>query len=431
MDFGAANTEETTDASQPPPLKPLNEPSDGVPEVISTPEALEAYAQKLSQAEGPIAIDAERASGFRYSQRAYLVQIRRKGAGTGLIDPIALPDLSLINEAASDGVWILHAANQDLPCLAELHLLPPRLFDTELAARLLGYPRVGLASVVAALMNMELAKEHSASDWSKRPLPDDWLNYAALDVEVLIDIYEIMVDQLKDAGKLEWAEEEFEAIRTQPPSPPRKNPWMRTSGIHHVRDPRGLAIVRALWEERDRVAQRRDVTPSRIIHDKGLIAAAKSKPRSSRELSQLPVFSGPKLRHSAPRWFSVIERAYQLPEEELPHASRKLEGPPHPRHWKDRSPDASERLDTAKQVAKSRAEELGVPTENLMQPSALRRFCWEPPAVCYEAPESEEAFAEGKAFLAALGVRDWQINELLPLVLHSWSVLPANSVTDE
>jgi ribonuclease D len=202
-----------------------------------------------------VAIDAERASGYRYGQRAYLVQVRREGSGTALIDPMAVPDLAPLNTAINGAEWILHAATQDLACLAEVGLRPKQLFDTELAARLLGMPRVGLAAVVEHYLGLTLAKEHSAVDWSTRPLPTDWLKYAALDVEVLGEVRNLMGVDLARSGKAEWARQEFAALITWAPAV-KVDPWRRTSGLHKVRGARGLAYVRELWFERDRMAGR-------------------------------------------------------------------------------------------------------------------------------------------------------------------------------
>ena len=148
---------------------------------------------------------------------------------------------------------MLHAASQDLPGLVS-RAGAPRLFDTELAARLLGMPRVGLAAVVAENLGLGLAKEHSAVDWSTRPLPGAWLRYAALDVEVLVELREVLAERLATPGRLEWARQEFEPVRTAPPPPPRVDPWRRTSGLHAVRSARGLAVARALWHARDGLA---------------------------------------------------------------------------------------------------------------------------------------------------------------------------------
>src|SRR3954452_18591841 len=169
----------------PEPLPPLLELRDGLPPLTETPPALAEACRALAAATGPVAIDAERASGYRYSSRAYLIQLRREGAGTILVDPIGFDSLAPLQDALAGTEWILHAATQDLPCLTEVGLTPTELFDTELAGRLLGYPRVGLATLVETLLGFRMKKEHSAADWSTRPLPVPWLEYAALDVEVL------------------------------------------------------------------------------------------------------------------------------------------------------------------------------------------------------------------------------------------------------
>ena len=171
---------------------------------------------------------------------------------------------------------MLHAANQDLPCLAEVGLVPVRLFDTELAGRLLGLPRVGLGPMVEQLLGLALEKGHGAADWSRRPLPEDWLVYAALDVEVLIALRDVLAGLLEEQGKLEWARQEFEAVRTAPPPAPRAEPWRRTSGVHRVRKPRALAVVRSLWEARDRLAAERDIAPGRVLPDAAIVDAATS-----------------------------------------------------------------------------------------------------------------------------------------------------------
>ncbi len=222
----------------------------------------------MAAASGPVAVDAERASGYRYSQRAYLVQLRREGAGTALVDPIALPALDDLNNALADAEWILHAASQDLACLAEVGLHPQRLFDTELAGRLLGDERVALGTMVEQHLGVRLEKGHSAADWSTRPLPRDWLVYAALDVELLIALRDVLADLLAAAGKDEWARAGVRGrAQAAPPPPPRIDPWRRTSGIHTLRNRRQLAVVRSLWYARDAYAAQRDVAPGRLLPD--------------------------------------------------------------------------------------------------------------------------------------------------------------------
>jgi ribonuclease D len=379
--------------------------------VVADPAALARIAAAFASGSGPIAVDAERASGFRYSQRAYLVQLRRAGAGTALVDPIPLrSDLSVLAPALTGPEWVLHAANQDLPCLAEVGLAPAQLFDTELAGRLLGLPRVGLGPMVEQLLGLALEKGHGAADWSRRPLPEDWLVYAALDVEVLITLRDVLAALLDEQGKLEWARQEFEAVRTAPPSTPRAEPWRRTSGVHRVRKPRALAIVRSLWEARDRLAAERDIAPGRVLPDAAIVEAASVAPTTAEALAALPVFRGRAQRRLTGYWFAALSQAAGLDPADLPRAAPPSDGPPPVARWADRDPAAAARLAAARAAVASVSEERSVPVENLLQPDLLRRLCWSPP------PDGDVAAALRKG-----GARDWQVELLAPLlepVLH-------------
>lgn len=384
------------------PVVPLTEPSEGVGRVIDTPEAFARVVTAFAEASGPVAADAERASGYRYGQQTYLVQVRREGAGTALIDPIAIPDLSPLARAVGDAEWVLHAASQDLPGLAEQGLAPARVFDTELAARLLGLERVGLAAVVAEVLGLGLAKEHSAVDWSTRPLPVDWLRYAALDVEVLLPLREALAGRLADAGKAGWAAQEFESVRLAGPPIPRVEPWRRISGLHALRDRRRLAVARSLWEARDLAARRRDIAPGRVLPDRAIVAASETLPRSVVQLVNLPAFSGKATRRRAPAWQRAIDQALALPESALPSRNGpRTDAPPPARAWIERNPPAQARLTAARAVLADLSRELHMPTENLLQPDAMRRLSWTPPQ-----PISSATIA---GFLADRGARPWQV----------------------
>src|SRR5215475_8701886 len=308
---------------------PLTEPREGTPEPITTAEVLADVVARFAAGTGPVAVDAERASGYRYTHRAYLVQLRREGAGTALIDPTPFDDLSVLSEAIEDAEWVLHAASQDLPCLAEVGLRPKLLFDTELAARLLGYERVGLAALTEQLLGYGLEKHHSAADWSTRPLPESWLTYAALDVELLVELRDLLAVELVEVGKAEWARQEFVALVGTGglPSRPRPDPWRRTSGIHRVRGPRGLARVRALWYARDEIAARRDIAPGRILPDAAIVAAAEADPKDERTLATLPGYGGRSVRRLARTWLNALDEARELTSAQLPGAPPS-EGPP-------------------------------------------------------------------------------------------------------
>ncbi|GAA2722993.1 HRDC domain-containing protein [Cellulomonas aerilata] len=407
-------TDETLEPQAPTsPVVPLVEPVGGVPPVTQTPEELAAVVEAFAAGTGPVAVDAERASGYRYGQRTYLVQLRREGAGTALIDPIALPDLSGLSEALVGVEWILHASSQDLPGLAEQGMRPSRVFDTELGARLLGLERVGLAAVVADLLGLGLAKEHSAVDWSTRPLPVEWLRYAALDVEVLVELREVMAERLAVAGKAEWAAQEFEAVRLTPPAPPRVEPWRRVSGVHALRDARRLAVVRELWEARDRNARERDISPGRVLPDTAIVAAAQALPRSVEALTALPAFSGKGARRRITVWQAAIQRGLATPDRELPSVrGPRSDAPPPPRAWAERDPDAAARLAAAREVVAALSAEHTVPVENLLQPDLLRRLCWTPPG--------ELDVDSIAAFLAAGGARPWQVGLVAPALAATW-----------
>ncbi|WP_350349754.1 HRDC domain-containing protein [Agromyces sp. G08B096] len=387
--------------------------------VIETPEAFDDAVEALAAGEGPIAVDAERASGFRYSQRAYLIQMYRRGSGTFLFDPPTIPDFSALEHTIMREEWVLHAASQDLACLREVGLDPTRIFDTELAARLLGMPRVGLASVAEELLGVKLAKEHSAADWSTRPLPESWLTYAALDVELLVDIRDRLDERLTEAHKAELATQEFEAVLHREAKPAAAEPWRRLSGIHSIRHARNLAVARALWLARDARAAEIDVAPGRLVPDASIIAAAKALPRSKRGLAELREFTGRASRSEIDRWWSAIEEG--LATEDLPAVRVPSDAPPPPRAWAARHPDADARLRLAKTAVGEQAERMQMPVENLLTPDHLRRVAWKPPA---------DASAAGiREALAALGARPWQLDATAQIIADAF-VEAAQSVED-
>jgi ribonuclease D len=390
------------------PAIPLLTLRDGLPPVVDTGPGFDDVVRRVAAASGPVALDAERASGYRYSARAYLIQLRREGAGTSLIDPTAFTDLRALDDALDGAEWILHAATQDLACLREVGLRPVRLFDTELAARLLGYPRVGLATLVESILGRAMRKEHSAVDWSRRPLPEPWLEYAALDVEVLIELRDELARQLAEAGKDGWAQEEFDALVDFEPAV-RQDPWRRTSGLHKVRGRRAMAAVRELWTVRDQLAADHDTTPGRLIPDSAIVAAANALPTSRKALMATTGFHGRAARRYADEWVDAVRRARVLPETELPPVANRSDGPPQVRAWADRDPVAAARLAKARAAITALSEELDVPAENLLTPDYLRRVLWSPPADA----DLEEAVA---AELRRLGARDWQVRLTAPVI---------------
>jgi ribonuclease D len=396
----------------------LTAPYLGLPDLISTPEQFEEMLSSLAQGEGPFAVDAERASGYRYSSRAYLIQIKRKNGGLHLVDPIPFginsPYFERLNQLISGQEVILHASTQDLPCLREVGINPTLLFDTELAGRLIGLPRVGLGALVESLLDIALAKEHSAQDWSIRPLPEDWLNYAALDVELLIELRNGIEKLLIEKKKLKWALQDFASILAAPPTPKRVDPWRRTSGVHKIKKRTQLAVVKSLWEARDDLAQHLDISPGRVLSDAAIstiaLASESSPLTNKRELEKVlrPIGLRARWFENTPRWIKAVEGALALPEDQLPPLKSKSDSLPPIKIWRERFPEKFIPLSHARFNFALKAEELELPVENLLTPELLRQICW-------RLPEPSEV----DSLLISMGARPWQVEIATPILIDA------------
>jgi ribonuclease D len=388
----------TEEVEQPEPVElPLRSVSVAAVYHVETEDELLGALENLKLGIGPLAIDAERASGFRYGSKAYLIQVHRAGTDVFLIDPIEISSSNawqVFAEFCNGATWILHAATQDLGCLAEVGLVPPEIIDTELGSRILNLPRVGLGAACEQLLGFRLAKEHSAADWSIRPLPTSWLNYAALDVDVLPDLASVLMEQLEIAGKLDWAKQEFHALLSFKPKPQSPDRWRSMTGLHDVKDERRLAVARELWMARDQLAREKDTAGGRLVPDASIVALVKSTVTSRSQLASLSSFNGRAARTYLDLWWEAYSKGLatkDLPPLKLPHT-----GIPNHRNWPQRYPEADARLQALKPVMADLALEHELPLENLLQPDLLRRVAWE--------PESDIANQ-----LKELGARDWQI----------------------
>jgi ribonuclease D len=395
---------------------PLLQPSAGTPEIIETEEAFSSALDRLAQGSGPFAVDAERASGFRYSARAYLIQIKRTDGGLHLIDPIPFGPghqlfLELNNLLNTDEV-ILHASTQDLPCLRELGINPAKLFDTELAGRIAGLPRVGLGPLLESLMGVLLAKEHSAADWSARPLPKDWLTYAALDVELLVELRNHMYNILEDAKKLPWALEEFASILKAPPAPPRVDPWRRTSGMHKIKRRDQLAVIKSLWIARDEIASQQDIAAGKLLNDSAIVELAISVPTTKKEFEKClrPLGLRARWLENLQLWLDSIASAVALPEDQWPTMRTNADTLPPIKLWRDKFPEKFAPLSHARAAIELIAEENQIPVENLITPEHVRRVCWKPPV----GATSALSVSQVESALSELGARQWQIELVAP-----------------
>ena len=399
----------------------LAEPREGVPPVVASPEALRHTCQALQNGHGPVAIDTERAHGFRYNPRAYLIQLRREGSGTHLVDPVSLGEtngLKPLADALTGTQWILHAATQDMPCLAMDGLRPDDLFDTELAGRLLGLPRVGLGSMVEHYCGVTLLKEHSASDWSRRPLPHDWLVYAALDVELLNDVREKVIADLQEAGKDEWARQEFAHLVMMAAELPSEEPgvdasrWRRISHIGNVHSRAGLQLAHDLWLARENLAHDLDIAPGRLLRDDALVAAAKHCDRTVNvdveKILSIKGFHRGQAKKYHQTWVDAIAHARGFPPKKYPPFREYSSAIPHPRSWERHHPEEAARWAAVRPAVNEVAADHDVPPENLCTPAWLRQFAWQPP--------HDLSIAGVDAFFADLGARPWQRGILASLL---------------
>ena len=383
--------------------------------LVETAEELEEAVQTLAAGTGPFAVDAERASGFKYSQRAYLIQVYRAGSPIYLIDPAAIapvldprPFEQLAAVMKSDA-WILHAASQDIPCLRELGLVTTKLFDTELGSRIAGLERVGLGAVTEALLDIRLAKEHSAVDWSTRPLANDWLNYAALDVDVLFELWAAVEAVLIERNKLSWALQEFEATLAAQPKAAKVDKWRGMTGLHEVKDQKKLAIAKELWQARENLAVKLDVSPGRLIPDASIVNVVKETPKSKPQLAGNRSFVGRASRSYLDTWWKAIEDGAS--SRELPALKVPTVGIPNHRIWPSRFPEADRRLKIVRPMIAELAEQHGLPVENLLTPDYLRTLCFEPPQFTKEAV---------RLALGSLGAREWQIELTAQLIAEGF-----------
>lgn len=390
----------------------LTAPPSGAPWLLSTPENFARAAELVAGGRGPIAIDTERASGFRYGERAFLVQLRRRGAGTLLIDPeghrpaVAEAFAPVLNDLD----WVVHAAPSDLPSLAMLDLLPARLFDTELAGRLAGFDKVNLAAMTEQILGVELAKGYGAEDWSTRPLPETWINYAALDVELLLELSEAMSEILDAAGKLEIAEEEFDHIRDAHRDAPEEPTWRGLKGVATLRRPEQLAVARHLWTVREDIARSDDRAVSRVLPTKVLVDMARQLPAAGSDLRR--VRGAERIRgNKAAFWLAEIAAARSTDRSTWPARESAGEGVPSRSSWPNVDPESWDLLTAIKEDLEDLSEEVEIPVENLLRPALLRAATWRT-----AGDGTIHSTEQLRSYLAQREARPWQINAVAPVI---------------
>lgn len=389
----------------------LLSPRQGAPTLVHTPEGFATAASILARGRGPFAIDTERASDYRFDDRAFLVQIMRRDAGTFLFTPEfdRTACTAALGPVLNGQEWVLHAASSDLPALRHLGLRPGKIFDTEISGRLLGLPRVNLAALTEQVLGIGLEKQHGNEDWSTWPLPESWITYAALDVELLLELAEALAELLDAQGKLTWLEQECAHILAHANwSEPT---WSDLKGIGKLRSPEQLLVAKTLWERRQELARKRDMAPHKIIANKALIALATSLPTSRDEVRSL--LGRRASGRLATRICTTINRVLRTPRDTWPQPTqRDYNTSPAPRSaWSSGFPDAQQALDLVRAQLAELSEAIQTPVENLIQPSTLRQIVW-----AVVVTRKVRSSAELHDYLDEVEVRPWQQELTAPLL---------------
>ena len=366
------------------------------------------YQECLYEYQSPgeyVAFDTERASGIRYLDKAYLIQAKGQSAPLVLLDPITLEDLSAFDAACQNSTWVLHAAKEDLECMEWAGLQAPRLFDTQIAAKLLGFEQVGLGAVTEEVLGIKLAKNHTRENWSLRPLKQSWLDYAALDVEYLVQLALALKERLAAAGRLPWAEQEFAYTLTHYQRQSDPEPWRHLKGAGKARSPRQLGLLRELYNRRDEIAQAADIAPHRVLPNRDLVDLVLKTPRSYQELAQRPFMKRRQLRRHSRRWWQAIKKVKSLPSEQLPPKTplRGLHEITSISTWEKIDPGRAGLYRALKEDVSTWAQENKIWTELALSPSATRQVAayWEPGEDLQNLLKTAEA-------------REWQMEHFLP-----------------
>ena len=382
--------------------------------LVDTPAAFRDAAGALEHGRGPFAVDTERASSFRYGDRAFLVQVHRRGAGTFLIAPEGHRDAVRASFAPvlNGAEWIIHAAGEDLRSLAHLGLHPGVLFDTELASRIAGFDRPNLAAMVERFVGVELEKGHGHEDWSRTPLPASWQEYAALDVEYLNELAEALTEQLDADGKLGWAYQEFDHLIAAYSRAPRpEKTWRDIKGLSTLRDQSSLQVARELWQAREQLSKDRDISPGRLLSNRALVDIARAEPATPHDLSRAIGRSAIPPRE-ARRWLSVVERALASEPANWPQRRvTRTDAAPSKSGWERHYPESWRMLQLCREAIADAAATMDLQPEILLSPANLREAVWNAPA---HGPAWDTH--QAAQVLETTGARPWQVGVAAPIL---------------
>lgn len=324
---------------------------------IADAHAARSAAEELAS-RSPLALDCEAAGYHRYSDRLCLVQLSAPG-DTWLIDTLALDAGGMLRSPLEDPgrEIIMHGASYDLRLLSrDLGIRVRGVFDTQVAAALLGEAALGLSALLERLLGVHLPKKYQRADWAMRPLPPAMLEYAAADTRYLAALADILRARLEEKERLAWASEEFRRLERTTPGreDPDPDPAAALKKARQLA-PRALQRLRALWTWRDEVARRKDRAPFRVAADDVLLQLAEAPPRSIRELGRRPGLSPVLVRTDGGRLFEHLDRADSIPEARIVPRRKRREG-----SFPRLSPEGEERARELRAARVRRARELGL-----------------------------------------------------------------------
>ena len=339
--------------------------------LITDPLQLEELTSNW-KSEQFLAVDTEASSFHHYVVRLCLIQVT-DSRGTWLIDPLAIEDLSSFNGVLQDEhvIKILHDADFDIRLFHREHgIRVAPLFDTRVAAQLIGEEHFSLQALLKKYLGVELDKKFQKADWLQRPLSQEMLDYAAMDTFHLIELRDILADRLAHMGRSSWAEEEFEGIPDIPfQDEGQKDPgWLRIKWAKSLKGQQ-LAVLREVFDWREKEAERRDRAPFMVLPNHALIDIAKTAPASEKKLVSLDGMSPRVVDRYGRSILAAITRAKELDRSDWP----VLEKPK--RYKRDEAYD--ERLKRLKSARDVEAARLGLAQGVLCPNSVLQRIARE------------------------------------------------------
>ena len=340
---------------------------------INTADQISALAGRLA-AEPALAVDLEADSMHHFEEKVCLIQMGTPRA-CYIIDPLAVRDLSAMSPLFADPgiVKVFHGADYDMRCLyRDFHISVANLFDTELAARFLGYGATSLEAVLARHFNVELDKKFQKKDWSVRPLPDEMIAYAANDVRYLVTLYQEMKAELKNRGRMEWVRQHCEEIAgVRPETPDADTPlFVRIKGAGRL-DPKSLAVLEALLAFRMEIARKKDRPAFKILGNQTLLSLAREKPKNSAQLTKSGLLSRKQIQMYGTAILQAVDFAMALSPEQRPRYPKQKSKP---------VPAAvTRRIKQLKQWRQQKAEDLEIDPYLIANKNALKQIAEDQP----------------------------------------------------